>query len=367
MYLFIICFFFQIIYQSVLLITLRLKRTVNRQDYSSGKSVSVVICAKNEAENLRKNLPFILRQDYLHYEVIVVDDGSDDGTRELEIKDERLKIIHLTKEEKVGLGKKYALQKGVEQAKNEVILLTDADCRPLSKNWISEMVERINEKHKIVLGVSPYNKGKNVLNGLIEYETSQTALQYLGWALLGYPYMSVGRNVAYDANLLKKKIWSEKELSVASGDDDLTIQTLATSQNTTVCLSHDGYTVSDAKGNWSAWIKQKLRHYESGVFYTFSQRIMLGSYLLTKLFIYVVAAYFFVLLVSSAGCPDFFAFPVLFYLVYVSFLILFNFILDRIFNLNSKWYLAGLYDMFYVVLAVFLGIISFFKPEQNWK
>ncbi len=354
-------------YQSVLLVALNLNRISKLHGPASRKPVSVVICANNEAENLRKNLPVLLRQQHPDFEIIVVDDGSDDDTGKLDIKDERLKIIRLPKEEKIGLGKKYALQKGVEQAKHQVILLTDADCRPLSETWISEMAGKINETHKIVLGISPHSTEINFLNGLIEYETAQTALQYTGWAVLGNPYMSVGRNVAYDAALIKKKVWTENELAVASGDDDLAIQALANAHNTAVCLSREGYTVSDAKNSWSAWVNQKLRHYESGALYKLSQRIILGGYLLTKLFIYVSIVYFFVQAVFSAGYSSFLVFPFAAYIIYVCLMVLLNLILHRLFRLNSRWYLAGLYDPIYVVFTVFLGIISLFKPKRNWN
>ena len=126
------------------------KKKSNKPDSNNLKSVSVIICAKNETENLLKNLPAILNQHYPDFEVILVDDGSDER---LTINDERLTIITLSKEEKIGLGKKYALQKGVEAAKKELILLTDADCWPVSEHWISEMVSCITEEKKIVLGI----------------------------------------------------------------------------------------------------------------------------------------------------------------------------------------------------------------------
>ncbi|MBK9328948.1 MAG: glycosyltransferase [Sphingobacteriales bacterium] len=350
----------------VLLVVLSLNRTANPLTLSSPKSVSVVICAKNEAENLRKNLPLILQQKYPDYEVIVVDDGSDDTTAQLGIKDVRLKLIHLTKEEKVGLGKKYALQKGVEQAKNEVVLLTDADCRPLSESWISEMAARVDEQHKIVLGISPYKKKRGFLNGLTEYETAQTALQYLGWALLGNPYMSVGRNVAYDAVLIKKKIWTEKELSIASGDDDLTIQTMANARNTTVCLSLNSYTVSDAEDNWPDWMKQKIRHYQSGALYKPFDRMLLGAYWFTKMGVYCLLVFSVIALLFIENETIITGYAFLIFAVYFSMTILYNFFLNRRLHLNSRWYLAGIYDCIYSVTVTSLGLISRISPTSKW-
>lgn len=352
----------------VLLVTLMKSTRYATLPSASSRTVSVIICAKNEAENLQKNLPLLLRQKYPDYEVIVVDDGSDDNTARLGIKDARLKLIHLTKEEKVGLGKKYALQKGVEQAKNEVILLTDADCRPVSENWISEMVAGVDEHHKIVLGISPYNNTENIfLSGLIEYETAQTALQYLGWALLGNPYMSVGRNVAYDAALLKKKTWTEKELSIASGDDDLTIQTMANAGNTTVCLSSNSYTISDAEDNWADWMKQKIRHYQSGAFYRPFDRVLLGAYWFTKMGVYCLLVFSIISGLFAEHMTIISGYVFLIFAIYFSVTILYNFILDRRLHLNSRWYGAGIYDGIYSITTIALGLISRINTSNKWK
>ena len=290
--------------------------------------------------------------------------------------DERLAIINLTNAEKIGLGKKYALQKGIEAAKNELILLTDADCQPLSKNWIREMAGCVNDKHKIVLGISPYKTENTILNSLIEYETAQTALQYVGFALLKNPYMSVGRNVLYDAALLKSKIWTTQELSIASGDDDLTIQTLATKENTTVCLSKDSYTVSKAKDSWSAWIQQKLRHYESGSMYRFSHRLFLGSYLFKKMILYSVLLFFicngFKIFFTIPSASSFFLkccfyAPCFFMLFCICFTFFINYILNKKLQLNKRWYFAVFNDLLYCIFTIMLGLISQFKTTKNWK
>lgn len=372
LYLFIVCCIYQIPYQLVLIfVIIKKKKSQNLKISSELKSVSIIICAKNEAANLQKNLPFILEQNYPNFEVIIVDDNSTDNTNEIiktqQLITNNLYLITISKEEKIGLGKKYALQKGVEAAKNELILLTDADCQPTSKNWILEMASCVNEKHKIVLGISPYKTGTTLLDGLIEYETAQTAMQYIGFAILGNPYMSVGRNVLYDAALLKTKKWTTQELSIASGDDDLAIQTLATKENTTVCLSKDSYTISDAKNTWKDFIKQKLRHYESGSLYKFSHRLLLGSYVVTKLFIYFGLVYFFLRIVLMIDYPTFFLFPFFFYSIYLFSTSYLNLVFNNTLKLNPRWYFTILNDFLYCMFAIILGLISQLKPTKNWK
>ena len=363
--LFIVCFIYQIVYQLVLIFAITKHKASQNHQSIHHKSVSVIICAKNEAANLQKNLSFILEQNYPNFEVIVVDDNSTDNTNEIiktqQLITNNLYLITISKEEKIGLGKKYALQKGVEAARNELILLTDADCQPLSKNWILEMASCANDKHKIVLGISPYKTETTILNGLIEYETAQTAMQYIGFALLGNPYMCVGRNVLYDTALLKSKKWTADELSIASGDDDLTIQTLATKENTTVCLSRDSYTISEPKKSWKDFSNQKLRHYESGSFYKLSHRLLLGFYLFSKLLLYF--SFVFLLMLSNydiqllAGI----------FILYAIATMLLNFNLNYRLQVNKRWYFSFLNDFIYCIFTVTLGLISRLKPTKSWK
>ena len=73
---FLVSFFIQIIYYLIYIKALRVKN--NRKLIT--EPASIVICARNEEENLRENLPKILKQNYDNYEVIVVNDSSTDDS-----------------------------------------------------------------------------------------------------------------------------------------------------------------------------------------------------------------------------------------------------------------------------------------------
>lgn len=363
--LFISCCIFQIVYQLVLVISILLKKKNQNFKISNYKSVSIIICAKNEAVNLQKNLSFILEQDYPNFEVIIVDDNSTDNTNEIikaqQLITNNLYLITLSKEEKIGLGKKYALQKGIQAAKSELILLTDADCQPISKNWISEMVNCITDNKKIVLGISPYKTENTFLNALIEYETAQTIIQYIGFAILGNPYMCVGRNVLYDKNLLLSKTWTNDELSIASGDDDLAIQTLATKQNTTVCLSENSYTFSEAKTTWKSYFNQKIRHNGSGKLYKIRHKLILGSYILSKILIYTT---FFLLLTWNFKLN---VLHLLCVIAYPTITCMTNMLLNITLKTQKRWYYSLILDLIYCFFLLYTGLMSLFIPNQKWK
>src|SRR5690606_33044366 len=124
---------------------------------SQTHAVSVIVCARDEAENLAMNLPALLVQKYLStHEIIVVNDNSYDYSKyvlkDYEKKFRQLHIVELTQEAKMINGKKFPLSVGIKTAKYEVLLLTDADCVPASEHWISEMQSAYDTDTEIVLG-----------------------------------------------------------------------------------------------------------------------------------------------------------------------------------------------------------------------
>lgn len=255
-------------------------------------SVSVVICARNEASNLQKYLPHILAQNYPNFEVIVIDDASQDTTWDIlndfkKIYDEKLKVFRI--ENKLSSGKKGALTFGIEQAKNDWLLLTDADCTPLSNNWILGMMRsRNNTQTQIVLGYAPYRAEKSLLNDFIRFETVWTATQYLSFALMGMPYMGVGRNVLYQRHLFFEAGGFEQHRDLASGDDDLFINQVATASNTCITIAPETFMVSDAKNTLKTYIRQKKRHLSAGVRYRLKHQIMLGLVANSLFLVYIL-------------------------------------------------------------------------------
>src|SRR5688572_28804082 len=111
--------------------------------------VSVVVCARDEAANLAKNLPGVFVQQYpTTHEVIVVNHNSQDETKylldELKKTFRHLQPVNLTQEAKGIPGKKYPLSIGIKEAKHEIVLLTDADCVPATEFWMQHMQDGYN-------------------------------------------------------------------------------------------------------------------------------------------------------------------------------------------------------------------------------
>lgn len=238
---------------------------------STSEGVSVILCAHNESYNLSQYLQALLTQDYPKYEVIVVDDGSEDDTRSVLDRymnsDNRLRMSFVPYGARVGSTKKLALTLGAKAARYEYLLLVDADCVPESNHWISEMVAAFQSpisNHpspvEIVLGFSPYFEEKGFVNRLVRYDTLFNGLHYLGAALCGHPYMGVGRNLAYRRSLFFESGGFSKLMTNIAGDDDLFVNHVATRENTAVVLNREAYTWSLSKKTMREWLQQKRRH-----------------------------------------------------------------------------------------------------------
>ncbi len=262
--------------------------------------VSVIICARDEDENLARNLPGVLVQDYPSTkEVVVVNDNSTDDSKyilqELKKTFKHLQVVELQQEAKLISGKKYPLSIGIREAKHEILLLTDADCVPASEHWMQKMQDAYGEGIEIVLGYGAYHKTRGLLNKLIRFETFHTALQYLSYALAGIPYMGVGRNLSYRKDLFLRNKGFSAINHIPSGDDDLFINRVATKHNTAVVIDADAITRSIPKTTWSGWLKQKSRHYTTAKFYKPLHTFLLGLYFITQFSFYplLVAALLF--------------------------------------------------------------------------
>lgn len=329
---------------------------------NSTPPVSVIVCAKNEAENLQHNLPSILEQNYPEFEVIVMDDHSTDQTSEVMEKLLRSYPNLIWQKASAGIekkpGKKWALREAIQKATFDHLLLTDADCRPVTANWIRHMSAVFSEKIKIVLGVGDLKTPKGFYGSLVGYETCLTAMTYLGFANAGMPYMGVGRNLAYRKSLITD--CEQKGLNIASGDDDLFIQSVANSGNTGVCLHPESKTTSAAPDGFRNWTIQKARHYKTARYYSLKS-IMLLSFI--KVSIY--APHFLLLAL----------FAIDHYVMYASAIwigraafwsVEFNRI-RRSLDISRRIYLLIWCEIFFSIIDIWISLKSLTVSRKTWK
>lgn len=331
---------------------------------STDLPVSVVICAKDEAENLRQNLPYLLQQEHSNFEIVLINDCSSDETlkvmTEFQQKDQRIVLLDVQRNERFWGSKKYALTLGIKKAKNNFLLFTDADCRPVSPNWISTMCAQFSEEKSLVLGYGGYERiPKSLLNLMIRFETVWAAIQYFSFAKSGNAYMGVGRNLAYTIQEFYKNSGFVKHMQVRSGDDDLFINAAATPLNTACCFSPDSFTLSRPKTSWEEWRSQKKRHVSTSKFYKTKHKFWLGLFYVSEVLFWLL----FIVAIST-GYFRFWVFGILLMRLIISYIIFF-----KSAQLLCEKTLSWLFPLEEVGLICFQCIIftsNLFSKQKSW-
>ncbi len=241
--------------------------------------LSVIICAKNEAQNLKQFIPLICKQDYKDFEVIVVNDCSTDDTEfelaQLKTQYKNLYYTSIPLSQQHHQGKKLAITLGIKAAKNEHLVFTDADCYPTSDQWLKEISSQFTEEKQIVIGYGRFEKKKSLFSLFLRYETFWHAVQYMGYALRGMPFMAVGRNMAYEKSLFLKNDVFKPYLNLASGDDDLFMRSCASKTNTAIQYTYNSQTVSIPPSNIGEWLNRKSRHLTTAPVYKAGVKLLL--------------------------------------------------------------------------------------------
>jgi poly-beta-1,6-N-acetyl-D-glucosamine synthase len=332
---------------------------------------SIIICAKNEDHNLPEFLLLILNQDYPDYEVVVVDDCSSDNTpdvlREFEKKYKHLKVITVKEDKKHHHGKKFAVMVGIKGAKNEHLLFTDGDCKPVDRQWVKKMMQNFSNDVDIVLGYSKYEKLPGLLNKIIRFDTFHIALQYLSFAKAGSPYMGVGRNMAYKKSLFFKHKGFATHYHIESGDDDLFINQAATRTNTSAEISPESFTVSIVKKTWKGWVEQKRRHLTTWTEYKLSDKILLGVYPFAQILFWVL--FFLLLLIyQHNGFPEFDTYMLLslFSVRLIVQIIIYKLAMDKL-KEQDLLLLSLIAEIFLLLFYPILTISNKLFRRQKWK
>jgi len=253
--------------------------------------VSIIICARNEADNLQKNLLSILQQKYPKFEVIVVNDCSTDETDDVLgsflKKHKHLRTTSIPLDKKFSHGKKLAVTVGIKAATYENLVFTDADCRPESENWLMHISQGF-ANHAIVLGYGGYIYKKSFLNNYIRYDALTVAMQFIGFAIAGIPYMGVGRNLAYKKDLFFKNKGFASNYGLLSGDDDLFINEVGTKDNTAIVIHDESFTRSEPENSFGKLLNQKMRHFSTSGNYKKLHIFLLGMETLSRVWFYTL-------------------------------------------------------------------------------
>ncbi|MBX2842604.1 MAG: glycosyltransferase [Flammeovirgaceae bacterium] len=333
-------------------------------EINDSDQISIVIAARNEYENLKKLIPLLKTQTHQNFEVIVVDDRSEDRSFDLLNKFKegfpQLKIIRVEEMKENWNPKKYALQLGINQTRSKIILLTDADCVPISNRWVSIIHGQYESETSIILGVGLYQKRHGLLNVFIQFETLYTAMQYLGFALIGKPYMGVGRNLSYRKSIILDSGLFKDIQNITGGDDDLIVNKVGNKRNVRIVINKESQTISEPPETFFEWYRQKIRHLSVGVKYNLENKVFLGTLNFSH-----IGFYFCILILSLLKIEWLFVSVV--YLFRILALTLIIYFTNKKLKAGFPVMATPFVDILYVFYYVVIGFASISTRKILWK
>jgi len=242
-------------------------------------AITVVVAARNEEKHIGALLDDLSRQDYPGhlYEIIIADDGSTDRTaaivHERMAGSASIRLLSISQCPAGFSPKKYALQQAVSQARGEIILATDADCR-LGPEWARSMVRYFLPEVGFVIGFSQYGRRGEKQN-LIERLQAMDFIPLMGVAEgscnLGLPFSASGQNLAYRRAAFLAVGGYSRVAHRVSGDDVLLLQLIRSHTSCRVVFaSHPGAFASSApQPTLSELVNQRKRWASNGSFQLF--------------------------------------------------------------------------------------------------
>ena len=253
--------FYGLLYNRINLRLRRLRRTPPAEP-DSLPPLSVIICARNEADRLRQNLPAVLGQDYPDFEVIVIVESDTDGSGDLltamSARHPRLYHSFVPPSSRHAHPRSLALALGVKASRHEWLVLTDASCHPQSDRWLRTLARNCSADTGLVLGYSNWSGGKGWLHRRAAYDGLFAGMRALGHALCRHPYLGSGRNLACRKSLLAGQQGVPSRLSLNDKHSALFVNATATGSNTRVEVSPEAVVRAEPPARAKDWREEKM-------------------------------------------------------------------------------------------------------------
>ena len=330
--------------------------------------ISVVVCSRDNYQSLSELLPALLRQDYPDFEIVVVNDCSQDETelylKEMELRDPRIKPVHLRQHLNFFSGKKIPLSMGIKSAQHDLLVFTEPGSLPVDDHWLRSIADGYHDHTEVLIGYSPYRPQNNLLNHLVRFDALYGGIQYLSAALSGHPFMGLGSHLSYRKGLFYRNKGFTSHYSIPVGDDDLFVNQVAKRNNTSVFIDAEHTVVTVPPASFGLWMRNKARRYYSATLYKARDRrrmtLQAGSHFL------LYACFIALLLLSPAftivGAEVLYLpiIAVLFLLYYASQMVVFGGAAKR---LGEKGLLPGLvfYDLFQALMTPLFRLLGRFR------
>jgi biofilm PGA synthesis N-glycosyltransferase PgaC len=322
--------------------------------------ISVVVACKNEEEHVRQLISCLAQQSYQNFELIFVNDHSEDATRNY-IKSAQLTFPKIQLADATGFGKKNGLKEGILKATGELIITTDADCLP-SFHWL-ESIACFYMKYQSDLIICPVKLSvkENLFSNLQALEFTSLIAAGAGACEAGMPVLCNGANLAFT-----KKSWLNSQDGMheeeMSGDDMFLLENIKKRGGHIRFLkSESAFVFTKPSKTLAEFIRQRRRWTSKSSAYTDWQLIVTSC-----LVLFVNLGLLVLLSLSFISPVSLFLFLILFLLKYgVDTFFLSS--VNSFFQIRNLRIYSFLLSLIYPFYIVFIAVSSFLVKPGKWK
>ena len=259
----------------------------DRCNESKQSGISIIVAAKNESANLEKLITSLRKINFPadKFEVILVDDNSEDNTfSKAESLCNSLDNFHVIKSAKFEnlSGKRAALTTGIEKARFENIVITDADCE-VSPDWLKCYSEKFSE-FDFIFGPAPLKYSNSMSGKLAAVENLKNHILIFVLTKLGLPYSAAARNFGFKKSVFNQLGGYTNTVDTLSGDDDLLLrEAIKAHFKIGIITSSDSFVYSGTKQTFNEYLNQRARHTSASHHYLPGRKIILSLWHLLNL------------------------------------------------------------------------------------
>lgn len=223
--------------------------------------VSVIVYIKDHQEQLTAFLTSLINQNYPTYEIILVNNASEDNSLEILESFERqfpnAKLVNVANNEAFWGNKKYALTLGIKVTSYDRYVFIDPTVTPISLNWLSSLTNNFSSKKQIVIGhTSIQRKKRSFANNLLRYQNTFKTINLFSWAAIGKPFRGNAQNQAYNKDLFFKVNGFIEHMKTPYGDEYAFINQIGTRSNVATATHPDSFVVTETDNKFSTWSDQ---------------------------------------------------------------------------------------------------------------
>jgi poly-beta-1,6-N-acetyl-D-glucosamine synthase len=236
-------------------------------DRPTKTGISIIVACRNEAKNLPILLEALKNQSLKSFQLILIDDNSTDSTFEI-MKHAEKDFGNILVLKSENYGKKQALKLGIENAINDLIVTTDADCSP-TPHWLKTIIQfQEQTKSDLIIGPVAIQPAHTLFEKMQQLEFLSLVSSGAGAAGIGQAIMCNGANLAF-----QKQTWLDnfKNLQTKSitGDDVFLLHALKKQNaNINFLKSKDAIVSTKACTTTQSFFKQRQRWASKAPLYT---------------------------------------------------------------------------------------------------